>query len=66
MTAATHDAMAGTDSPLYLLVDRQRNAVVLYSHPAGGDYAASNAVPVGDPLPLPKPFGFDLATERLT
>ncbi|GAA2806305.1 Uma2 family endonuclease [Kitasatospora paracochleata] len=52
--------------PLYLLVDRQRDEIVLYSHPRVGDYAATNAVPVGDPLPLPEPFDFELSTDRLT
>ncbi|PJN23399.1 Uma2 family endonuclease [Kitasatospora sp. CB02891] len=56
---------AAAEIPLYLLVDRQRREVVLYSHPEKGDYSGTHIVPAGDPLPLPKPFGFDLATDRL-
>ncbi|WP_282202611.1 Uma2 family endonuclease [Kitasatospora fiedleri] len=56
---------AAAGIPLYLLVDRKAGKVVLHSHPESGEYAATTSVPFGDPLPLPKPFGFDLATDRL-
>ncbi|MFJ8439544.1 Uma2 family endonuclease [Kitasatospora griseola] len=57
---------AAAEIPLYLLVDRQRREVVLYGHPEEGDYTATHIVPVGDPLPLPEPFGFELATDGLS
>ncbi|MEV4613443.1 Uma2 family endonuclease [Kitasatospora sp. NPDC049258] len=57
---------AAAGIPLYLLVDRQANRLVLHSDPARGDYATTTAVPVGTPLPLPAPFGFELSTDRLT
>ncbi|MER5642620.1 Uma2 family endonuclease [Kitasatospora sp. NPDC002227] len=57
---------ASAEVPLYLLVDRQRNEVVLHSEPQQGDYLATVRVPVGKPLPLPAPFGFELSTDRLT
>ncbi|ROR41991.1 Uma2 family endonuclease [Kitasatospora cineracea] len=56
---------AAAGIPLYLLVDRKAGQVVLHSHPEGGDYTATTSVPFGDPLLLPKPFGFELATDRL-
>ncbi|GJF33207.1 hypothetical protein KNE206_59070 [Kitasatospora sp. NE20-6] len=31
-----------------------------------GEYTTVTGVPAGDPLPLPAPFGFTLATDRLT
>ncbi|TNM32300.1 Uma2 family endonuclease [Streptomyces sedi] len=51
--------------PLYLLIDREREAVTLHSEPAGRDYRATYSVPYGKPLPLPDPFAFDLHTGRL-
>lgn len=51
--------------PLYLLVDRQENKVLLHGDPRRGDYRAVHAVPVGEPLELPEPFGFALQTDRL-
>jgi Uma2 family endonuclease len=48
--------------PLYLLVDRSESVVILFSDPDKGDYRKRQAVPIGDPLPLPEPFGFDFNT----
>lgn len=53
--------------PLYLLIDRDRDSVTLYSDPAiddelGDDYKSSTSVFFGKPLPLPDPFGFELDT----
>ncbi|WP_354642426.1 Uma2 family endonuclease [Kitasatospora camelliae] len=56
---------AAASIPLYLLVDRQANRLVLHSGPARGDYSTTTGVPLGDPLPLPAPFGFDLDTAGL-
>jgi hypothetical protein len=57
----------GTPPPgfLYLLLDRQRELVVLHSEPGHGDYANTAVAKPGDPLALPKPFGFALDTTRL-
>ncbi|MFJ9522680.1 Uma2 family endonuclease [Kitasatospora sp. NPDC101801] len=63
---AKRQGYAAAAIPLYLLVDRQRNEIVLHSEPHRGDYRTTTRVPVGDPLPLPEPFGFELATGRLT
>ncbi|MEV4503696.1 Uma2 family endonuclease [Streptomyces klenkii] len=55
-----HYARAGV--PLYLLVDREEEAVTLFSEPADQDYAETHTVPYGKALPLPEPFSFDLET----
>lgn len=48
--------------PLYLLVDRSRGAVTLFSGPKGGDYQDVVTHPFGKPMPLPAPFSLDLDT----
>ncbi|MFJ9849450.1 Uma2 family endonuclease [Streptomyces sp. NPDC101150] len=48
--------------PFYLLVDRERATITLFSDPSGEDYVANITVPFGKPLPLPTPFSFDLET----
>ncbi|GAA2618297.1 Uma2 family endonuclease [Streptomyces tubercidicus] len=48
--------------PLYLLVDRGKSALTLFSEPSGDDYEAHNTAPIGKSLPLPAPFSFDLET----
>ncbi|MEV4252811.1 Uma2 family endonuclease [Spirillospora sp. NPDC049652] len=50
--------------PHYLLVDRQRQSVTLFSEPdeQRQDYRAATRVPFGKSLPLPEVFGFELET----
>ncbi|WP_199747682.1 Uma2 family endonuclease [Actinomadura sp. WAC 06369] len=48
--------------PLYLLVDRDKGRVSLFSEPEDGDYKHTHRVPFGEKLALPKPFDFDLDT----
>ncbi|MBA2948743.1 Uma2 family endonuclease [Streptomyces himalayensis] len=48
--------------PLYLLVDRDKSSVTLFSEPEDGDYRQHCAISFGKTLPLPEPFGFDLET----
>jgi Uma2 family endonuclease len=48
--------------PLYLLIDRERATVVLFSDPVKGDYKGVTMLPFGKPLHLPEPFGFELDT----
>lgn len=50
--------------PCYLLVDRDRRRVTLFTDPVADDYQATTSVPCGKPLPLPEPFSFDLDTTR--
>jgi Uma2 family endonuclease len=55
-------AYATAGIPLYLLVDRTRRHVTLFSEPSGGDYAHAVTVAFGGKLDLPEPFGFALDT----
>ncbi|MFG3024855.1 Uma2 family endonuclease [Streptomyces sp. NPDC048254] len=48
--------------PLYLLVDRERETVSLFSDPEDGDYVARHTLPFGKPIALPEPLGFELDT----
>lgn len=51
--------------PCYLLVDREKESITLFSEPERGDYAGSHTVPYGKPLTLPEPFGFELDSGEL-
>jgi len=53
---------AAAGIPLYLLVDRSRDEVVLYSAPADGDYHTRQQQPIGKGIELPAPFSFTLDT----
>ncbi|GAA0468303.1 MULTISPECIES: Uma2 family endonuclease [Streptomyces] len=57
-------AYARARIPLYLLVDRTKSTITLFSEPADGDYGEIHSVPFGKPLPLPAPFSFDLETSE--
>lgn len=48
--------------PLYLLVDREKSDVTLFSDPEGADYRQHVTVPFGKQLDLPAPFSFSLET----
>ncbi|WP_433472883.1 Uma2 family endonuclease [Spirillospora sp. CA-142024] len=48
--------------PLYLLVDRGEERVVLFSGPDGKDYGHIDQVQIGKTLPLPEPFEIELDT----
>lgn len=48
--------------PLYLLVDRDKSSVTLFSEPENGDYRQSCTLPFGKAVALPEPFAFDLET----
>ncbi|WP_261986812.1 Uma2 family endonuclease [Actinomadura sp. HBU206391] len=48
--------------PLYLLVDRERETVTLFSEPAGDDYTESHSGVFGKTIELPAPFSFSLDT----
>lgn len=58
-------AYAAAGIPLYLLVDRSRKTVVLYSEPDGSDYRVTRTASFGEGLPLPQPFDFELDTSDL-
>ncbi|MGG2462064.1 Uma2 family endonuclease [Streptomyces sp. RGM 3693] len=59
---AKRHAYARAAIPLYLLVDRGKSVVTLFSEPKGDDYLTTRTAPFGDRLPLPAPFSFDLDT----
>ncbi|MCM3298477.1 Uma2 family endonuclease [Streptomyces pseudogriseolus] len=48
--------------PLYLLVDRETSSITLFGDPEGDEYREHRTRPLGKPLTLPEPFGFDLDT----
>ncbi|MEV0371424.1 Uma2 family endonuclease [Streptomyces sp. NPDC050636] len=48
--------------PLYLLVDRDKSTITLFSDPIADDYVGNITTPFGKPIPLPAPFSFDLDT----
>ncbi|WP_407287056.1 Uma2 family endonuclease [Streptomyces sp. BP-8] len=48
--------------PLYLLVDREKSTMTLFSEPAGEDYTGIHRSPFGKPVPIQAPFSFDLDT----
>ncbi|MFJ9417019.1 Uma2 family endonuclease [Streptomyces sp. NPDC101227] len=53
---------ARTGIPLYLLADREKSTMTLFSEPEGEDYTVIHRVPFGKSVPLPAPFSFDLET----
>lgn len=56
---------AAAGVPLYLVIDRLKGRVLLYSEPTDGSYPAAAVYSVGEKVWLPKPFGFPLDTEPL-
>ncbi|MBO8193518.1 Uma2 family endonuclease [Streptomyces oryzae] len=48
--------------PLYLLVDRQRGSVTLFSEPGDDDYQQVVTMPFGKEIALPAPFSMTLET----
>ncbi|MGW4898216.1 Uma2 family endonuclease [Kitasatospora sp. NPDC004240] len=62
---AKRKGYAAAGIPLFLLVDRQWNRIILHLDPDNGDYTATDEVALGEPLTLPEPFGFELATGQL-
>lgn len=59
---AKRHCYARAEIPLYLLVDRDKGAVTLFSEPAGNDYTESHTGAFGKPIRLPAPFSFELDT----
>ncbi|EMF01845.1 Uma2 family endonuclease [Streptomyces mobaraensis NBRC 13819 = DSM 40847] len=56
---------ASAGIPVYLLVDRERRMVTVYSDPQDGTYLSSVSRPYGAPVSLPEPVDFTLETEEL-
>ncbi|MEV7020713.1 Uma2 family endonuclease [Kitasatospora sp. NPDC093558] len=51
--------------PLYLLIDPREGDITLYSEPSDSGYHQRWDGKFGDPVPIPSPFGFELATDAL-
>ncbi|MEU9452160.1 Uma2 family endonuclease [Streptomyces sp. NPDC048277] len=56
---------AAVDIPVYLLIDRDSNTVVVYSEPQDSRYQEIASHPWGTSVELPAPLGFTLDTEEL-
>lgn len=48
--------------PLYLLVDREKSSLTLFSDPGNADYREAHTLPFGKSTDLPAPFSFSLET----
>ncbi|MEU6966253.1 Uma2 family endonuclease [Kitasatospora aureofaciens] len=49
--------------PLYLLIDREKSQVSLFSKPHRDEYTEVHLAAFGEPLALPAPFDFELDTK---
>ncbi|MER5560871.1 Uma2 family endonuclease [Streptomyces sp. NPDC002506] len=58
-------AYAETGIPVYLLIDRAKCEVSVYSQPNGSRYESVHIVPYGTDIALPDPVGITLRTEQL-
>ncbi|MFJ9560098.1 Uma2 family endonuclease [Streptomyces fuscichromogenes] len=56
---------AAVDIPVYLLIDRDNDTVVVHSEPEDGRYRQIASHPWGTPVELPAPLAFTLDTEEL-
>ncbi|MDX3313088.1 Uma2 family endonuclease [Streptomyces sp. NPDC054884] len=56
---------AGAAIPVYLLIDRDNDTVVVFSEPKDGRYQQSASYPWGATVPLPAPVGITLDTGQL-
>ncbi|MFD5426553.1 Uma2 family endonuclease [Streptomyces sp. NPDC127084] len=59
---AKRRSYARADIPLYLLIDRDKSELTLFSDPDGGDYLQQRTIHFGKVLSLPEPFAFELDT----
>jgi|GEM_PF-2672758 len=58
----SNGAPARSEIPIYLVIDPRDAGITLYSGPEPGGHSPMAAVPVGDKLDLPGPFGIVLDT----
>ncbi|MFK0042968.1 Uma2 family endonuclease [Streptomyces sp. NPDC090741] len=58
-------AYAETGIPVYLLIDRAKRQISVYSQPKGRQYESIHIVPYGTDIVLPEPVGITLQTEVL-
>ncbi|MFC5219247.1 Uma2 family endonuclease [Streptomyces coerulescens] len=48
--------------PVYLLIDREKAEIIVYSEPSGDEYTQNPKFKLGLAVPLPDPLGFELDT----
>ncbi|WP_327362385.1 Uma2 family endonuclease [Streptomyces sp. NBC_01296] len=59
------DGYAAAGIPVYLLIDRERHSLTVYSEPAEGKYGDDPAFAYGEMVEIPAPVGITLDTEAL-
>ncbi|MER5729161.1 Uma2 family endonuclease [Streptomyces sp. NPDC002138] len=59
------EAYAAAGIPVYLLIDRDRHTLTVYSEPQDGRYVQDPAFAYGETVEIPDPVGIRLATEEL-
>ncbi|MER8067482.1 Uma2 family endonuclease [Streptomyces sp. NPDC094034] len=59
------DGYAAADIPVYLLIDRDAEEMVLYTDPRKGKYQTRTTRPYGATVKLPHPVSITLETEKL-
>ncbi|WP_369778486.1 Uma2 family endonuclease [Streptomyces sp. R33] len=59
------DGYAAANIPVYLLIDRERHSLTVYSEPADGRYGNDPAFAYGEMIEIPAPVGITLDTEAL-
>ncbi|MFD7090245.1 MULTISPECIES: Uma2 family endonuclease [unclassified Streptomyces] len=59
------DGYAAADIPVYLLIDRDAEELVLYADPRKGKYQTRTSHSYGSTVKLPAPVGITLETEKL-
>jgi Uma2 family endonuclease len=56
---------AQSEVPLYLIIDPRESMITLFAGPSSRGYLRSVAVPIGEKLDLPEPFGIILDTATM-
>ncbi|SCG01807.1 Putative restriction endonuclease [Streptomyces sp. Ncost-T6T-2b] len=59
------DGYAAASIPVYLLIDRDHDTLVVYSEPEKGRYRHRTTYAYGDTVPLPGPVDITLESEEL-
>ncbi|MCZ4120649.1 Uma2 family endonuclease [Streptomyces sp. H39-S7] len=59
------DGYAAAGIPVYLLIDRDKQTVTVFSEPEGGEYRSRTSRPFGAVVEIPAPVGITLETEKL-
>lgn len=59
------DGYAAAGIPVYLLIDRDHDTLVVHSEPDKGRYPQQHSYDYGDAVPLPGPVDITLDTEEL-